>query len=721
MSKDELNARWVRTAAMQGALVWWIYGIAETAFSVGIPNVRLALSSVFPDLLPPGGVPRVVGTLQTAVLLLTYLAVGAALSALQAGLISLFRARRIRAAAPSILWSAVATLTLVAVFALNALAAGEALVVPAVILPFGLSILRLDLAWRPGSHARWMRLTHPLTVSVILVGSAFLMQPRPELGQALVYSLGIAYGFGVLLIAWATARSGWRRPQEGITRHQWPMVWGTVALFSFVAIAATLPQDPRQRPLRRPAASPRSGDQRPNVILITWDTVRADHLSLYSYGRDTTPFLRELGRENATIYTHAIATSNWTLPTLASIFTGQNPRSHAAHYYSRFLAALPIAEQFETLAEVLSREGYRTGGIVANTHVLVPAFGFDRGFSYYDYSTLPWPFVQEPRCYLLREAVRILATSLVPRKSQDSKYVTADEINEGARRFLESPSGNRQPFFLFLNYMDAHTPYVPPPPFADRFPGRDKQFRWARASKRSNETGRLLRPLAARELQHLTSQYDGAIAYLDDRLRRLFGTLRNLGLYDNSLIIVTADHGEAFGEAGLIGHGVSVYQHQIHVPLIVKFPSPAPGATVDILVSASDLFATVLDVVGAKHSQALAGRSLRHIQSKELRWICSESDWEPKDSCSLFDARPREVAVISGTMKVIYRRDGATEVYDLAADPTETRNLHTASQLPAEWAARLSEYLKSEATTQAGFRVPDPDTIRRLRALGYLN
>jgi arylsulfatase A-like enzyme len=721
MNKDKVRWLWVRTAVIWGALVWWIYGIVETVFSVAVPNIRLALSSVFPDLLAAVGIPRVVGTFQTVVLLLVYLVIGSLLGALQAGIAWWIAGRRVREADPVVFWSAAATMTLVVLFVLNALAVGEALVIPAAFLPFGLSVLRLSTAWNPTSRASWRRLTHPLIAIVILSGSAFLMQPRPELGQAIVYAFGTAYGFAVILAAWAATRSMREKQPLGVAGH-WPTkCWVAVALISLLAVVATWPQDPGQRPLRRPAAPVRPGDRRPNVILITWDTVRADHLSLYGYGRDTTPFLRELERQNATIYTRAIAPANWTLPTHASIFTGLNPRRHCAHYDARFLVPLPISEKVETLAEILSREGYRTGGIVANSHVLVPAFGFDRGFSYYDCRPLSWPFSEEPRRYLLREVVRVLAANLLPGKSPESKFFNAEEINERVGRFMKPAAGSRQPFFLFINYMDAHAPYVPPHPFAGRFSGRDKLFCWSNATKRSDKTGCLLRPLSARELQHLTSQYDGAIAYLDDRLRRLFATLRELDLDQESLIIVTADHGEAFGEGGMVGHGVSLYQHQIHVPLIVKFPHPSPGGRVDVPVSVTDLFPTILDVVHARAPLTPDGQSLLTCQSGEPRWICSESDWEPKGIRDPGADRPRQVAIISGTFKAIYGRDGSSEVYDLAADPSEMRNVQAMRQLPAEWFARLTAYLGSEGPGPPVSKRLDPETIRRLRALGYLN
>lgn len=717
VAEERTAARSVRIAATQGAVVWWSYGLVETAFLVAVPLTRQAASRIAPALVPPTD-PPFVSTALTAILLLVFPAIGATLGALQAGLCSLLRSRRPSFADASLLWSAVAILTLTFVFGLNVLWTRQMPVLVAVAAPVVLAGIRLMLAWRPGPHATGKCLTHPWPVLAVLVGTAFIAEPRPGVGRAIPAALGLVYTAGVLLVSLLLCRLLRGRPPR--KRHRRPLPeWMTVVLFSGVAIAATLPQNTSRQYVERTAAPPRPGDHRPNVVLITWDTVRADHLSLYGYERDTTPFLEQLAG-TVTVYRNAIATSNWTLPTHASIFTGRTARNHGAHLTSKYPGFLPMSQGCETMAEFLSQAGYRTAGIAANSGYLIPPFGFDRGFSHYAFP-LYSPFLPiEGRAYLIRASMHALLASLFNRDHPDALFVSADVINERADRFLESVAGRSQPFFLFLNYMDAHAPYVPPPPFRDRYPGRDPKFDWASFSRLFDKTKQFSRPPQARELRHLTSQYDGAIAYLDDRLKLLFETLEKSGLYDNSLIIVMSDHGEAFGERGLLFHTVSVYQHQVHVPLIVKFPHSAAGATVDTLVSDVDLLPTVLDVVGARIPPDIEGLSLRHIQSAGPRWIYSESDelWKVRSGAE--GSEPAEVAVLSGFLKQISRRGVVTELYDLSTDPFEARDLHKERELPGEWAAALSHYLARRPSDKLESPVTDPEAIRRLRALGYL-
>jgi arylsulfatase A-like enzyme len=371
------------------------------------------------------------------------------------------------------------------------------------------------------------------------------------------------------------------------------------------------------------------------------------------------------------------------------------------------------------MAEILSSEGYRTLGIAANACVLIPQLGFDRGFSFYDATGFTFFHDEVPRRYLLRGSVGVFLEWLVTGSNPDALFINADMINSKVMNILETIADKPKPFFLFLNYMDAHAPYIPPPPFDDRYPGRDVRFNWNTSRRLVDRKGHLARTLQDWELRHMTSQYDGAIAYLDSRLYELFETLKRFDLYDNSLIIVTADHGEAFGEKDLLYHGVSVYQHQVHIPLIVKFPNSTDGKAVDAPVSAIDLLPTVLDVVGAQVPSGVEGRSLTKTGSTEQRWIYSESDRWERDGRRTDESGPEEVAIFSGTMKQIFRTNGATEMYDLSVDPFEIKNLRSTREVSAEWVAALSRYLESETVAKPGNQVIDSEVISRLKELGY--
>jgi arylsulfatase A-like enzyme len=206
--------------------------------------------------------------------------------------------------------------------------------------------------------------------------------------------------------------------------------------------------------------------QRPNVVLIVMDTVRADHTSVYGYDRDTTPFLRELAKE-ATLYTRAFAVSDFTLPTHASMFTGLYPRTHGAYYAPpNYPNGLPLSQRFTTMAEVLQANGYRAAGIVANAGYLSTSMGFSQGFELFD-SRLPERVAAPSRSPYLRRRVHELLDRFVSTADFEPTTRRAQEINHEAETFLNQVDG---PFFLFLNYMDAHNPYAPPPPFDRQYP-----------------------------------------------------------------------------------------------------------------------------------------------------------------------------------------------------------------------------------------------------------
>ncbi|MCG8457783.1 MAG: sulfatase [Holophagales bacterium] len=335
----------------------------------------------------------------------------------------------------------------------------------------------------------------------------------------------------------------------------------------FLAVVAwRLLAPPHFDPGFEPAAE-RLGRGTP-VILIVLDTVRADHLSLYGYARDTSPQLERFARD-AVVFERALSVSSWTLPAHASLFTGLLPLTHGALRLPGLdedrdsLAekrihrpAYPLGERYRTLAEWFLDHGYRTGALVANYAYLDPAFRIDQGFeTYFAVRNVP----VEPR--LLRVADRRL-TRLPGMARHWQVYRSAAQINALAHRFLDAQESHR--FFLFLNYMEAHLPWgphqpglryekyaaepsLPPPAGSDRAP---EEERWRRR----------------------IDLYDSNLASLDQRLGELFDLLRRMELYDRSLIVVTSDHGESFGENGFDGHGMSLNEAEVWVPLVIKYP-----------------------------------------------------------------------------------------------------------------------------------------------------
>lgn len=294
-------------------------------------------------------------------------------------------------------------------------------------------------------------------------------------------------------------------------------------------------------------------DSRPDVFLVVLDTVRADHLSLYGYQRATTPKLEAFARD-AVVYRNAIAPDTWTPPSHASLLTGLRPTEHGVRYAKERPGGgvYALDASVPTLAERLHAAGYRTAAFLGNDGYLDAVFGLARGFETY-------------RSSGMRHADQLVAT-VVP--------------------WLRRRRGRS--VFLLLNVMDAHEPYEPPPPYDRMFPGR---------LDRPVERHVVGLP-GAEETAHYLSQYDGELRYIDDRLDEILAALRETGRYDNALIVVTADHGELFGEDGRWGHGGEPVPALVHVPLIVKYPHGAGRGVEEKPASLLDVAPTILAELG---------------------------------------------------------------------------------------------------------------------------
>ncbi len=497
------------------------------------------------------------------------------------------------------------------------------------------------------------------------------------------------------------------------------------------AVAATVigyHASAQQRIIRSGAyeAAPGSASGDPNVILITLDTVRADHLSLYGYTRDTTPYLRQFARE-ATVYTRAIAASDMTLASHASIFTGLYASQHGAHWeLGRGKDGVSIGPEFglrlppnsRTLAGILAAKGYRTMGIAANVPYLQHAFHVDQGFQYF---SLPVPrlFLDTSCQFCLRTDFAHALEKFFGVKQTELLYVRAGEVNREAFQLLDQQSANRRPFLLFLNYMDAHQPYFPPSPYDVKYPGKDFTMTAERYWPIEFQALSGSRPYTLQDRERDESQYDGAIAYLDANLGELFTRMKQVGLYDNSMIIVTSDHGQSFGEKGLVGHGSSVYQEQVHVPLVIKYPGESRAGVQNRLVSHVDLLPTILGALGDRAGK-LPGHNLLAPESPQA---AAFSESFPCDLLVSLSSRFRRIerATFIGDFKLITATNGVHEFYDLATDPHEEHNVYDERPSDAEV---LEAGLRQWASTMPVVR-PQPATldgqaIKVLKSLGYL-
>jgi len=464
---------------------------------------------------------------------------------------------------------------------------------------------------------------------------------------------------------------------------------------------------------------------RPNVVLITMDTVRADHLSLYGYARETTPYLRDFAR-HATLYSRAIATSDQTLTTHASMFTGLYPSWHGAYIKTlNHPNGGALDDRYTTLAEVLRGHGYWTVAEVANYVLLAPETGLAKGFAVYHARQ---PFLLSLGLHDFRNRFFLMARAgallnlVLDTSVFDGRLLRAADINRHAVALLDEARNTRQPFFLFLNYMDAHAPYTPPPPFDLKFGGAHPHLNAGSIVDLTTAVDSGRHHINAQERSYFISQYDGGIAYEDEQIHDLMARLRDLGLFENTLIVITADHGEAFGEHDLIQHSTgSVYQGLVHVPLLIKYPHQHEARKSDPLVSEVDLMPTVLDVAGISLPFGLQGRSLYSPPAEDLETVYSESMASPSLVALNSKFRGSRCAMFVGPVKVITSTEGLPELYDLAADPNETHNLYRADDSRAKALAdRLSTW---EAAAPRQFEEPgklDQSSLEKLRSLGYV-
>jgi arylsulfatase A-like enzyme len=433
------------------------------------------------------------------------------------------------------------------------------------------------------------------------------------------------------------------------------------------------------------AALPGIAPDAPNVVLVILDAVRADHLSCYGYNRATSPTIDRLAKEGA-LFETAISPSSWTLPSHASIMTGTYPHIHQT---DKSTDELPPG--FSTLAWALREQGYRTAAFSANRFYFSRRNGLGQGFIRFgDFFLSPSDamfqvhWVQAVQGFAVH---RGWVHSFLGRQ-------TAEEINRAALQWIDE---NHRPFFLALNYFDAHDPYVPPQPWRHRF------------SKKLDPGGRinigenLLPKLTPAQLQDEMDAYDGAIAYEDHQLARLLEDLDRRGLLRNTLVVVTADHGEVFGVHGLFDHANALYFPLIHVPLVFAWPGYVPaGARVAQPVSTKDIAATILGLLGQPAD--LPGDSLEAL----WRPGADPSGWPlPIAELAAMQIDPRfpdyygplKTIVSPEAQYIVDPREGAL-LYDWKHDPKEVRNLVHDPQYQG-LAAMLGEELGAEQTAPA--------------------
>ncbi len=456
------------------------------------------------------------------------------------------------------------------------------------------------------------------------------------------------------------------------------------------------------------ACSP-PADPKPNIVLVVLDTTRADALSAYGNARPTTPRLDELARSGAR-FERAYATDFWTLPSHASLLTGLHPSEHGATSESDSLRT-----SVDTLAEQLAAAGWRTGAFVSNPW-LSRERGFAQGFElYHEAWTAAPPGADE---------------YLADRAGLQTALAWMDQRAPGPAR----------PFFAFFNWNSAHLPYQPEPlGYVDLFPAPFDIDRVAALKQINGGWAVLAGALALdpSDLRMMRNLYESEVARLDGLVGQLVDGLAARGLLDDTLLIVTADHGEAFGEHGLIDHLFSMYESTLRVPLIIHFPARFRAGDVrGELVSLVDIVPTILDVAGiADRAVQEAPRSLADPDRIAATYVVAENE-RPLHALELmkasfpeFDMQPydhRLRMIRSGDHKLIWREGRGVELYDLAADPQEQHDLATADpvtrdRLLALLEAWMDEHPVTPESPKSILESQDPRAVEQLRALGYVD
>ncbi len=547
------------------------------------------------------------------------------------------------------------------------------------VIVFAASALALRLL-----SLRWPALA---SVRVILLALTFLallgwiLLPGWIHGAAAVL---LAAGGSLHVSAWLARR--WSAFRSVVDQTLPALAAVVMVLF---AAATLLPRVRERRILRTHAAAPAAY---PNVLLIILDTVRANSLSLYSYARPTTPELERVA-EHATVFDRAIAPASWTLPSHASMFTGHWPHDLDLDEFS------PLGGRYPTLAETLTKSGYATAGFVANLYFADYEHGLGRGFArWMDYPVslgqiLNNSFVGR---HLVLKDVAGFDPALPLRVAGVQSILggkRAPDVSAAALEWLERERD--RPYFVVLNYMDAHGPYVPPKPFLGRYgPLTGRSFP-TRLRERFGVVPYYYDP--EREAT-LRTRYEESITYLDSEVGILLRSLEVRGLLENTVVVITSDHGEEFGEHRRYLHQTDVYFTQVHVPLLISFPGHVPeGRRVEIPVSLRDLGATILDLTGVANPDSIPGRSLASS------WKSGSAPSSVPVLSTLQAPQGTQASITTGRYQYLRLSRGQERLYDYTTDPEEQQDLSGTpageAQLPA-----FREQLRSMAPSIAAVR-----------------
>lgn len=416
-----------------------------------------------------------------------------------------------------------------------------------------------------------------------------------------------------------------------------------------------------------------------NLLLITIDTTRADHLSCYGYPIPTSPNIDRLASEGI-LFESVTSQIPLTGPAHVSLMTSRHPRSHGA-----IRNGVPMAPDIPTLAEVLKEQGYTNAAFISGWTLRKKLTGLHRGFALYnDRLDTRYRFVNSER--------------------------PADQVTDLAKEWLGE--NRKKDFFLWVHYFDPHFPYR-----------RHKKF----SHQSLPVTGKTANGFSREKI----ARYDSEISFVDHHIGLLLEELRNLGLENRTLVVLTSDHGESFGEHNYVGHGRRVYESILRIPLILRYPGKIPaGLRSDYPSQTIDVMPTVLSLMGIPAPKGMKGRNLETVLQPDLPPAEPEIYFETfagarKKFWKIFSPPLRGIPLLVGkkvgSWKYIYNpKTGRHELYNLATDPLEEHNRideHPEFRSLAQSCLEREEFLPLAARDQQ----IDPEDRKMLKSLGYVD
>jgi len=467
-------------------------------------------------------------------------------------------------------------------------------------------------------------------------------------------------------------------------------------------------------------------DSKPNIILLVIDTLRSDRLSCYGYEKSTTPNIDAFAKESV-LFENAIASSCWTLPSQASMFTGLFPSEHGAADGNLYLD-----EKIPTLTELLKKYGYSNYAYSVSNGWLTGATNFTRGFDYIEQFRKQGPKPKSILKRIFREIDRRL-------KAKDAAY--SARVSREAKEVIKKNVSQNKPFFMYIDLMDTHMPYKPAKKFMKKFRlNKANSSEVAFLQDKFKEYRAKPESLDENQLDLLNKLYDASVATVDKRLRGLLKFVSSKKLRDNTIVIITSDHGECLGEHGLLGHWFSLHDTLLKVPLILKYPQHLTPTRISQQVQQRDLFYTILDLVGyrgdkSENDQILKNSYLSALERGGLfdEYAFAEHASAKMNLQQILNHNPdfndqklicNKQAIRTNQYKYIWYGSGHEELFDLNNDANEKINI--IDDKPNQ-AAIFRDKLEQVRSGFKKFDISknkemeyDDEVAKRLKDMGYL-